>query len=56
MMRSPMFGRLTGSEEILLPVKPLYVTVSAMFIGVLLCGFLVVLTRKPQTPAVPQTN
>jgi hypothetical protein len=39
-----------------LPVKPLYVTVSAMFIGVLLCGFLVVLTRKPQTPAVPQRN
>jgi len=39
-----------------LPIKPLYVTVSAMFIGVLLCGFLVVLTRKPQTPTVPQIN
>ena len=39
-----------------LPVKPLYVTVSAMFIGVLLCGLLVVLTLKPQTPAVPQRN
>jgi hypothetical protein len=39
-----------------LPVKPLYVTLSAMAIGVLLCGFLVVLTRNPQTPAIPQRN
>jgi hypothetical protein len=33
-----------------LPVKPLYVTTAAMIIGVLLCVFLFVLTRKPQTP------
>jgi hypothetical protein len=39
-----------------LPVKPLYVTLSAMILGVLLCGFLVVLTRKPRTPAIPQRN
>lgn len=37
-----------------LPVRPLYVTLSAMFTGVLLCGLLVVLTRKPQTSAIPQ--
>ena len=34
-----------------LPVKPLYVTVSAMAVGILLSGVLVFLTRKPQTPA-----
>jgi hypothetical protein len=49
-------GEHTVEFQYSLPIKPLYVTVSAMFIGVLLCGFLVVLTRKPQTPAVPQTN
>ena len=38
-----------------LPIKPFYVTLSAMGIGVLLCGFLFVLTRKPQTPH-PQKN
>ena len=31
------------------PVKPLYVTSAAMIFGVLLCGLLFVLTRKPQT-------
>jgi hypothetical protein len=39
-----------------LPVKPLYVTLSAMIVGVLLCGLLVVLTRKSQTSAIPQRN
>ena len=34
-----------------LPVKPLYVTVSAMAVGILLSGVLIFLTRKPQTPA-----
>jgi len=29
-MRSPMFGRLSGSEEILLPVKPLYMAVTLL--------------------------
>jgi hypothetical protein len=33
-----------------LPVKPLYVTLSAMVLGVLLCGFLFVLTRNQNTP------
>jgi len=28
MMHSPMFGRLSGSEEILLPVRPLYLSVT----------------------------
>lgn len=28
MMRSPMFGRLSASEEILLPVKPLYIFIT----------------------------
>ena len=37
-----------------LPVKPLYVTSSAMAVGVLLCGLLVVLNRK--TSAIPQKN
>ena len=38
MMHSPMFGRLSGSEEILLPVKPLYIGVTlfvAMMINLL---------------------
>jgi hypothetical protein len=39
-----------------LPVKPLYVTLLAMAVGVLLCGLLVVLTRNPQTPTIPQRN
>ena len=34
-----------------LPVKPLYVTLSAMAVGILLSGVLVFLARKPQTPA-----
>jgi hypothetical protein len=34
-----------------LSVKPLYVTLSAMILGVLLCGLLVALTRKPQISA-----
>jgi hypothetical protein len=34
-----------------LPVKPLYVTLSAMAVGILLSGILIFLTRKPQTPA-----
>jgi hypothetical protein len=44
-------GEHTVEFKFSLPVKPLYVTLSAMIIGVLLCGFLVVLTRKPQTHA-----
>lgn len=32
-----------------LPMKPLYVTLSAIVVGVLLCGFLFVLTRNPNT-------
>lgn len=28
MMRSPIFGKLTGSEEILMPVKPLYIAIT----------------------------
>jgi len=34
-----------------LPVKPLYVTLSAMALAIILSGFLFYLTRKPQTPA-----
>jgi hypothetical protein len=34
-----------------LPVKPLYVTLSAMAVSIILSGFLFFLTRKPQTPA-----
>ena len=34
-----------------LPVKPLYVTLSAMVVGILLCGFLFYLEHKPRTPA-----
>lgn len=30
MMRSPMFGKLSGSEEILLPVKPIYITLTLL--------------------------
>jgi hypothetical protein len=33
-----------------LPVKPLYVTLSAMAVAILLSGILVFLTRKPKTP------
>ena len=33
-----------------LPIKPLYVTLAAMAVGILLSGILVFLTRKPQTP------
>ena len=29
-MRSPMFGKLSGSEEILLPVKPIYITLTLL--------------------------
>jgi hypothetical protein len=35
-----------------LPVKPLYVTISAMAVGILLSGVLIFLTRKPQIPAI----
>ena len=38
MMHSPIFGKLGGSEEILLPVKPLYISVTlivAMMINLL---------------------
>jgi rod shape-determining protein MreD len=34
MMRSPMFGNLSGSEEILLPVKPLYMA-ATLFVALL---------------------
>jgi hypothetical protein len=34
-----------------LPVKPLYVTLSALGVAIILSGVLVFLTRKPQTPA-----
>ena len=37
-----------------MPVKPLYVTLSAMIVGILLSGLLVVLARKPQASAIPQ--
>jgi hypothetical protein len=33
-----------------LPTRPLYVTLSAIVLGVLLCGFLYRLEHKPQTP------
>ena len=33
-----------------LPIKPLYVTASAIVFGILLCGFLFVLTRNSNTP------
>jgi hypothetical protein len=39
-----------------LPVKPLYVTISAMAVGILLSGVLFFLTRKPQTSTIPQRN
>lgn len=38
MRRAPIFGRLTGSEEILLPVRPLYIAITlflAMMINLL---------------------
>ncbi len=54
MMRSPMFGRLSGSEEILLPVKPLYMAVTllvAMMINLLpLTGW--VLALRPDFVAL----
>ena len=34
-----------------LPVKPLYVTSSAIGVGILLCGFLIVATRRNSRPA-----
>ena len=34
-----------------LPTRPLYVTLSAIVVGILLCGFLLYLEHKPQTPA-----
>ena len=30
MMRSPIFGKLSGSEEILLPVKPIYIALTLL--------------------------
>ena len=54
MMRSPMFGRLTGSEEILLPVSPLYIATTlflATMINLLpLTGWL--LTLRPDFVAL----
>jgi len=54
MMRSPMFGRLSGSEEILLPVKPLYMAITllvAMMINLLpLTGW--VLALRPDFVAL----
>ena len=41
-------GEHTVEFKYSLPSKPLYVTLSAIILGVLLCGFLVALTRKPQ--------
>lgn len=35
MMHSPMFGRLTGSEEILLPVRPLYLSIT-LFVALMI--------------------
>lgn len=35
MMHSPMFGRLSGSEEILLPVRPLYLSVT-LFVALMI--------------------
>ncbi|HKB82232.1 MAG TPA: rod shape-determining protein MreD [Burkholderiales bacterium] len=47
MMRTPMFGRLSGSEEILLPVRPLYIAITlfvALMINLLpLTGWVLVL-------------
>ena len=47
MMRSPILGRLSGSEEILLPVRPLYIAITlfvAMMINLLpLTGWVLVL-------------
>ena len=47
MMRSPMFGKLSGSEEILLPVKPIYIALTllaALMINLLpLTGWVLVL-------------
>jgi len=34
-MHSPMFGRLTGSEEILLPVRPLYLSIT-LFVALMI--------------------
>jgi uncharacterized membrane protein YfhO len=34
-----------------LPAKPLYVTLSAIGVGILLCGFLIVGTRRKSRPA-----
>jgi rod shape-determining protein MreD len=54
MMHSPMFGRLTGSEEILLPVKPFYMAVTlfvAMLVNLLpLTGW--VLAMRPDFVAL----
>ena len=35
MMRSPIFGKLNGSEEILLPVKPLYMAIT-LFVALMI--------------------
>jgi rod shape-determining protein MreD len=34
-MRSPIFGKLSGNEEILLPVKPLYISIT-LFVALLI--------------------
>ncbi len=44
-------GEHTVQFQYSLPVKPFYVTLSAMAIGILLCGFLFALTRNPNAPA-----
>jgi hypothetical protein len=44
-------GEHTVEFQFGLPTKPLYVTLSAIAIGILLCGFLFYLELKPQTPA-----
>jgi hypothetical protein len=51
-----MEGEHNVEFQFSLPVKPLYVTLSAMIIGILLCGLLVALTRRPQTSTIPQRN
>jgi rod shape-determining protein MreD len=54
MMHSPLFGKLSGSEEILLPVKPLYIAITlfvAMMINLLpLTGW--VLAIRPDFAAL----
>ena len=48
-------GEHTVQFQYSLPNRPFYVTLSAMGFGVLLCGLLVALTRKPQNTAKIQS-